>query len=313
MPHSWVMLPNVKSWPPANVRDIVTQRLFSGIVSLGLIWTLVATGTEKPQRPHHPPYDSASLFSQYKAAVVQILVSDPRQPGNGTGFIVSEDGLVLTANHVVNLSARLSTPVPGPFASSIQVRLSDGVLVDAVPINTTSTDDSVKNDYAILRISRRTPTYLKLGTSSELMEGETLTIIGHPLGLQETTLLAGLISTKRVERGVAFIVFQAPNNKGLSGAPVISNRTGKVIGIVQNRLIGIGAELSRMRDDLTPPPGTTAGGVIVNGVSNVDSTIALINVLDAYLMSGMGAAIGIDSAKAQIALVAPRSAVQGKK
>lgn len=265
-------------------------------------------------RNHHgPPYDAASLFSQYKAAVVQILVNDPQQPSNGTGFIVSEDGLVLTANHVVNPSGRLPTPVPGPFASPIQVRLSDSTLVDAVPLNTTSTDDSVKNDYAILRISRPTPTYLKLGAWSESIEGETVTIIGHPLSLRETTLLTGLISARGVERDVSFIVFQAPNNKGLSGAPVISNRTGKVIGIVQNRLIGIGSELSKMRDDLTSPPGTTAGGVFVNGVSNVNSTIALINVLDAYLMSGMGAAIGIDSAKAQIELVASRSAVQRKK
>jgi hypothetical protein len=48
-------------------------------------------------------------------------------------------------------------------------------------------------------------------------------------------------------QGIDVIVFQGPNNKGMSGAPLISNRTGRVVGIVTRRLVGISDKLDDIR------------------------------------------------------------------
>ncbi|MFH1144919.1 MAG: DegQ family serine endoprotease [Candidatus Eisenbacteria bacterium] len=143
-----------------------------------------------------------------------------RQYGLGSGFIVSTDGLVLTANHVV------------AEAENIKVRLSDDREIEAEIVGT-----DPKTDVAVLRIkSDERFTAIPLGNSDDLRVGDWVLAIGTPFAerLRET-VTAGIVSAKGRSRiGLAdyedFIQTDAAINRGNSGGPLVNIR-GAVIGI----------------------------------------------------------------------------------
>ena len=68
-----------------------------------------------------------------------------------------------------------------------------------------------------------------------------------------------------------------------------------MVGIVTDRLVGLGPELEKAREQITSSRGQ--GSVEIMGVNPNEAILALINVLDAYLSNGMGAAVAVDYAK----------------
>ena len=146
-----------------------------------------------------------------------------RQPsiGEGSGFIVSEDGYILTNNHVVDGAQRVT------------VGLSSGKTFEAEVVGT---DPSI--DLALLKVDSddRLPT-LPLGDSESLRVGQWVIAIGNPLDY-EHTVTVGVVSAKKrrvplrgTDLGVAnFIQTDAAINLGNSGGPLI-DAGGNVIGI----------------------------------------------------------------------------------
>ncbi|MDB2614030.1 DegQ family serine endoprotease [Chlamydiales bacterium] len=135
----------------------------------------------------------------------------------GSGVIVSADGIVLTNNHVINEGEK------------IQVKLNDGREFEAKIIGT-----DANSDLAVLRIDATNLPYLDLGDSNALEVGEWVIAIGNPLGLQ-ATLTVGVVSAKgRSNLSIAnyedFIQTDAAINRGNSGGALL-NLEGKVIGI----------------------------------------------------------------------------------
>ena len=96
-----------------------------------------------------------------------------------------------------------------------------------------------------------------------------------------------------VPDGFNIIVFQGPNNKGLSGSPLISNRTGHVVGIVSGRIVGITKELVAIRQEAAKVQNAVRFGGGGASVAPGEAILQLINVLDAFLMSGMGSAFAM--------------------
>lgn len=153
----------------------------------------------------------------------------------GSGVIIDEDGYIVTNEHVVSR------------ASKIKVRLSDGKDFEATIISS----DPI-SDLAVLKINSPTPLpYVKMGTSKDLMIGETVVALGNPFGL-ENSVTTGVISAKN--RTMAFssqsgdikydglIQTDALINPGNSGGPLI-NIEGELIGInaaIVNQAQGIG-------------------------------------------------------------------------
>jgi len=143
-----------------------------------------------------------------------------RQWGLGSGFIVSADGRILTANHVV------------AEAENILVRLSDGRQLDAEIIGT-----DPKTDVAVIQVESDEPLpYLELGDSDAMRVGEWVLALGTPFGerLRET-VTAGIISAKGRSRiGLTdyedFIQTDAAINRGNSGGPLV-NLHCEVVGI----------------------------------------------------------------------------------
>ncbi|MBC7074277.1 trypsin-like peptidase domain-containing protein [Candidatus Parcubacteria bacterium] len=156
--------------------------------------------------------------------------------GGGSGFIVSEDGFVLTCNHVVSDPEADYTVILNPkekFGAEILAR-----------------DPFV--DIAVLKIKTKKPLpYLELGDSDKIELGEQVLAIGNPLGEFEDTLSAGIVSglSRKITaysnlpfksttlRGL--IQTDAAINPGNSGGPLV-NMEGKVIGI--NTAMVMGAE-----------------------------------------------------------------------
>jgi S1-C subfamily serine protease len=150
----------------------------------------------------------------------------PMQPqerierGTGSGFIISNDGQILTNAHVVN------------GADTVEVILKDGRTIDGTVLG----EDPV-TDVAVVKIEATNLPTVKLGDSNELQPGEWAIAIGNPLGL-DNTVTAGIISaTGRSssevgvpDKRVGFIQTDAAINPGNSGGPLL-NAKGEVIGM----------------------------------------------------------------------------------
>ena len=140
-----------------------------------------------------------------------------RQQGQGSGFIISPKGYILTNNHVVGDSEKVT------------VTLADGREKEAKIVGA-----DPGTDVAVIKIEAENLSYLKLGDSDSLEVGEWVLAIGNPFGLSHT-VTAGIVSAKgRGQIGIAeyedFIQTDAAINRGNSGGPLI-NLDGKVVGI----------------------------------------------------------------------------------
>jgi len=137
--------------------------------------------------------------------------------GQGSGFIVSTDGYILTNNHVVG------------DASKITVKLQDGREFTAKTIGT-----DPHSDVALIKIDAKGLPVLALGDSDALEVGEWVVAIGNPFGLSHT-LTVGVVSAKgRSSVGLAdyenFIQTDAAINPGNSGGPLV-DLDGRAIGM----------------------------------------------------------------------------------
>ena len=145
------------------------------------------------------------------------IPKDFRQQSLGTGFIIDEEGYILTNNHVVEK------------ADEIKVKLADGEEYMAQIIGR-----DPKTDLALIKIdSDKTFTPLPLGDSDKLEVGEWVVAIGNPFGLGNT-VTAGIVSAKYRQIGAGaydnFIQTDASINPGNSGGPLLKTN-GEVVGI----------------------------------------------------------------------------------
>lgn len=139
------------------------------------------------------------------------------QVSQGSGFLVSADGLILTNSHVVS------------GGESIMVKLNDGREFAAKVVG-----EDESTDVALLKIESNDLPYLTLGDSNALNVGQWVIAIGNPLGLQ-ASVTAGIVSAKgRSNLDIAkiedFIQTDAAINQGNSGGPLLTLK-GEVIGI----------------------------------------------------------------------------------
>ena len=144
--------------------------------------------------------------------------------GEGSGFIISADGYVMTNAHVVE------------GASEVYVTLTDGREFKAKIIGADE-----RTDVALVKIEASALPVLKTGDVSRLKVGEWVLAIGSPFGLANT-VTAGIVSAKARETGsdIPFIQTDVAVNPGNSGGPLISIR-GEVVGINSQILSPVGS------------------------------------------------------------------------
>src|SRR5690606_7914493 len=141
----------------------------------------------------------------------------PSQPeSSGSGFIIEEDGYILTNRHVVD------------GADRIIVRLSDRRELEATLVG-----QDPRSDLALLKVEAEDLPTVKIGSSDKLKVGEWVLAIGAPFGF-DSSVTAGIVSAKGrslpSENYVPFIQTDVAINPGNSGGPLF-NLDGEVVGI----------------------------------------------------------------------------------
>lgn len=243
------------SAPPATAPERRPGRLFAGALALVLLaggagfaggalsnglssdstTTTSSTGTstgtalDNTSSTSIPAGTVEQVAETVLPSVVQINFRTATESGSGTGVILSEDGQILTNNHVIEAAAETGT---------ITVSFSDGT-------NTTATvlGQDVATDVAVIQaagVSGLTPA--TLGVSSELRVGQEVVAIGSPFGL-ESTVTQGIVSAlnrpvspgEQSSNSTTLTTFPAIQtdaaiNPGNSGGPLV-NLAGEVIGI----------------------------------------------------------------------------------
>lgn len=180
--------------------------------------------------------DFADLFERVSPSVVVIhtfereaeqskgLKKQVKQSGLGSGVLISGDGLVLTASHVVQT------------ADALNVEFKDG---ESVRARVVASEPAA--DLALLLLERvpAGAPFVKLGDSDRVRVGEQVCVIGAPYG-ESQTLTVGYISARRDRSEVLgglvsteFFQTDAAINKGNSGGPLF-NAAGEVIGVVSH-------------------------------------------------------------------------------
>ena len=203
--------------------SIVRAQDFSGVAKEA-IPAVVSIKTKVPQTQgmgmeFGDPFGNDELFQFFfgrprRGAQQKEL---PPRVGQGSGFLVSPDGYIMTNSHVVR------------DATEINVVLSNGREYEAKLIGHDPT-----TDVALVKVEAEGLPYLKFGSSSQLQVGEWAIAIGNPLGLQASLTVGVISATGRANLDVAdledFIQTDAAINRGNSGGPLM-NIKGEVIGI----------------------------------------------------------------------------------
>jgi S1-C subfamily serine protease len=222
------------------------------LVSLAFV-LLVGPGLAGPAAAQQPPYWTEStgatvpadiqrlndfmnsLAERMKPALVQVRVRRPADPdsapsvptpgqpnpderrASGSGFIIRQDGYLVTNAHVVEEAER------------IQIQLYDGRRFAGRVIGF---DNRV--DLALVKIDATALPVALLGDSNRLRVGEFVLALGHPFGLEQTVSF-GIVSRKGAPLDVAapgfdFIQTDAAVNPGNSGGPLV-NMAGEIVGV----------------------------------------------------------------------------------
>ncbi len=204
-PHSFTELAESASSAVVNIRTVKT------VEGGGRVFRHFFQG------PEGPGGGRDDMFEQFFR---KFFNEDPRefkQKSLGTGFILDEEGYIVTNHHVIK------------NADEIRVKLKSGEEYDARIEGTDAT-----TDLALIKIEADgdLPT-LEMGNSDKLKIGQWIIAIGNPFGL-EHTVTAGIISAKGRVIGAGpyddFIQTDASINPGNSGGPLI-NMDGEVVGI----------------------------------------------------------------------------------
>jgi serine protease Do len=163
-----------------------------------------------------PFFEFFRRFQQPGQGRGQPRAQAPLVRGQGSGFIVSADGIVLTNAHVVR------------NAKEVTVKLTDRREFVAKVLGA-----DPKTDVAVLKIDAKNLPVVAIGKTSDLRVGEWVLAIGSPFGF-ENTVTAGVVSAKGRslpdDSSVSFIQTDVAVNPGNSGGPLFNSR-GEVIGI----------------------------------------------------------------------------------
>ena len=208
----WSVEPSVAQLRPSNVNFIA-----NAVEKVGP--AVVRINSARTVQSNVPSIFRDPFFRQFFGLSVPNTRSRVER-GTGSGFILSNDGLILTNAHVVDKADQVTV-----------------VLKDGRSLNGRVLGEDTLTDVAVIKVDASNLPTVSFGNSESLRPGEWAIAIGNPLGL-DNTVTAGIISaTGRTsgdigvtDKRVGFIQTDAAINPGNSGGPLL-NQFGEVIGM----------------------------------------------------------------------------------
>jgi putative serine protease PepD len=175
--------------------------------------------SEPPPAVNRPADSEAGVAEKLQPSVVTVRVTG----AIGSGFVVSQDGYVITNDHVVE----------GADDDTMSVAFNDGSTAQARLVGR-----DPESDIAVIKVSKGNLTPVALGNSDQIAVGDHVLAFGSPLGLTNTVtegIVSALDRTIQSEEGgitryYAAIQTDAAVNQGNSGGPLV-NSAGQVVGV----------------------------------------------------------------------------------
>lgn len=159
------------------------------------------------------------------AALVKAVVTIKTENGHGSGFLVTNDGYLLTNQHVVE------------DETTVQVKFEQGFTLDGEVIKVNK-----DFDLALVKVSATDLPALSIGDDKNLMLGEEIFAIGTPLDATlGQSVSRGVLSGQRAIEGRNYLQTDVTINPGNSGGPFL-DENGKVVGIATMKICGKGLE-----------------------------------------------------------------------
>ncbi len=196
-----------------------------------------------------------SVVAITSSVVTTSIYGEVEGSSAGSGFILSENGYIITNHHVIE------------GATKVFVVTNEGVEYPAEVVGSDST-----NDLAVLKVEAENLPAVKLGSSDDLIIGDMVVAIGNPLGDLTSTQTVGYVSGKNREIAtdntiIDMIQTDAAINPGNSGGPLF-NMQGEVVGITTAKY-----------------SGTTSSGASIEGIGfaiPIDDVLTIISDLMDY-------------------------------
>lgn len=200
---------------PVSFAELARQAK-PGVVNIQTVKTIEGGGRVYEHFFGQPFGGNRNPFEEFFGPFLNQRPQSRKEKSLGSGFIISQDGYIVTNNHVIK------------DADQIKVILHDKTEYDASIVGT-----DPMTDLALIKIKAEKLVPLKFGSSSETEVGSWVVAIGSPFGLEQT-VTAGIVSAKGRIIGSGpyddFIQTDASINPGNSGGPLL-NLEGEVIGI----------------------------------------------------------------------------------
>jgi putative serine protease PepD len=184
-----------------------------------------SSGTTTPALANRAPVSVAGIAKRVQPSVVSIEIAAAGKRGNGSGFVVSSNGFIVTNNHVA---------APAAGGGTLRVVFQDGTYANGRIVGR-----DPNSDIAVLKIDRTGLPAVQFGDSDRVVVGDPVVAFGSPLGLQGT-VTSGIVSSldRPVVTGgdggeeayMAAIQTDAAINPGNSGGPLVDGE-GRVIGV----------------------------------------------------------------------------------
>lgn len=202
-------------------------------------------------------------------SVVTISVSSGSSGGNGSGQFITEDGYILTNNHVVTLDGQSAS-------GAIEVKTYDGKIYQATLVGSDAT-----NDLAVIKVDAKTSfTPIKFSDSDKLNVGDAVVAIGAPLGL-ENTVTQGIISA--LNRTIQVQSSAVTDPSGSGGLQLLNGQQTSAANVVNIDVIQTDAAIN---------PGNS-GGALINQQGELIGVNCAIASAGSSVLGGQSGSIGV--------------------